>query len=159
VTKTSAVRPPAVGDTAPDFSLPSTSGSPVVLSQYRGARAVLLAFFPLAFSGTCTDQMCEITEEFPRYESARLVVYPISVDSTYVLAEYKRRFAMPFELLSDFHREVSRAYGVYWAHKGYANRSYFLIDDRGTVRWAHVEEHPGHRRDNQELLAHIAELA
>jgi peroxiredoxin len=153
------VRPPAVGDAAPDFALPSTSGSPVVLSQYRGDRAVLLAFFPHAFSGTCTSQMCEITDEFPRFAGSRIAIHPISVDSTYALAEYKRKHAMPFELLSDFHREVSRAYGVYWAHKGYANRSYFLIDDRGIVRWSHVEEHPGHRRDNQELLAHIADLS
>jgi peroxiredoxin (alkyl hydroperoxide reductase subunit C) len=130
----------------------------VTLSQYRGVRPVLLAFFPLAFSGTCTRQMCEISEEFPRFDQTRVVVHPISVDSTYVLVEYKRKFAMPFELLSDFHREVARPYGIYWPHKGYANRSYFLIDPVGVVRWAHIEEHPGHKRDNAELLQRVAEL-
>lgn len=155
----SAIRPPAVGESAPDFTLPSTSGEPVTLSQYRGDRAVLLAFFPLAFSGTCTKQMCEITEEFPRFDDTRVVVHPISVDSRYALVEYKQKYAMPFELLSDFHREVCRAYGVYWPHKGYANRSYFLIDRDGIVRWSHIEEHPGHKRDNEELLAQLAALS
>jgi peroxiredoxin len=158
MTTTPAVRPPAVGDTAPDFTLPSTSGTTVTLSQYRGDRPVLLAFFPLAFSGTCTREFCEITDEFPRFDATRVLVAPISVDSTYALREYKAKHAMPFDLLSDFHREVSRAYGVYWPHKGYANRSYFLIDPHGIVRWSHVEEHPGHKRDNAELLARVNEL-
>jgi peroxiredoxin (alkyl hydroperoxide reductase subunit C) len=155
---TPAVRPPAIGETAPDFTLPSTSGTAVTLSQYRGDRPVLLAFFPLAFSGTCTRELCDMTEDFPRFDATRVVMAPISVDSTYALREYKQKYAMPFDLLSDFHREVSRAYGVYWPHKGYANRSYFLIDVHGTVRWSHVEEHPGHKRDNAELLARLNEL-
>jgi peroxiredoxin len=155
---TPAVRPPAVGETAPDFTLPSTSGDVVTLSQYRGDRPVLLAFFPLAFSGTCTRELCDITEDFPRFDATRVVVTPISVDSTYALREYKQKHGMPFDLLSDFHREVSRAYGVYWPHKGYANRSYFLIDVQGVVRWSHVEEHPGHKRDNDELLARVTDL-
>ena len=157
--RTSAIRPPAVGESAPDFSLPSTSGKSVTLSQYRGDRPVLLAFFPLAFSGTCTRQMCEITDEFPRFDQTRVVVHPISVDSTYALTEYKTKYEMPFDLLSDFHREVACAYGVYWAHKGYANRSYFLIDTMGVVRWVHIEEHPGHSRNNAELLERLADLS
>ena len=119
---------------------------------------MLLAFFPLAFSGTCTRELCDMTEDFPRFDATRVVVVPISVDSTYALREYKAKYHMPFDLLSDFHREVSRAYGVYWPHKGYANRSYFLIDVKGIVRWAHVEEHPGQKRDNDELLARMSEL-
>lgn len=153
-----AVRPPVVGETAPDFTVPSTSGEPVTLSQYRGDRPVLLAFFPLAFSGTCTRELCDMTDEFPRFDATRVMVAPISVDSTYALREYKAKHGMPFELLSDFHREVCRAYGVYLPHKGYANRSYFLIDLEGVVRWAHVEERPGEKRSNEELLARLADL-
>lgn len=159
IVRASAVRPPVAGDSAPDFTLPSTAGSPVTLSQYRGDRPVLLAFFPLAFSGTCTRELCEITDEFPRFDATRVVLAPISVDSTYALREYKAKHGMPFDLLSDFHREVSQAYGVYLPHKGYANRSYFLIDVHGVVRWAHIEDQPGQKRDNAELLARIEELA
>lgn len=154
-----AAAPPAAGTEAPDFTLPSTRGEPITLSAYRGDRPVLLAFFPLAFSGTCTRELCDMTEDFPRFDATAVVVLPISVDSTYVLREYKAKYAMPFDMLSDFHREVTRRYGVFLPHKNYANRAYFLIDRAGTVRWAHVEEHPGHKRDNAELLEQIAALA
>lgn len=116
---------------------------------------MLIAFFPLAFSGTCTRELCEMTEDFPRFDATRVVLLPISVDSTYALKEYKAKYTMPFDLLSDFHREVSRAYGVFLPHKGYSNRAYFLVDKSGVVRWSHVEEHPGQKRDNEELLAQL----
>jgi peroxiredoxin len=154
-----AASPPAVGEVAPDFTLPSTSGEPITLSSYRGDRPVLIAFFPLAFSGTCTKEFCEITEEFPRFEPSRVVVMPISVDSKYALKEYKQKHAMPFDLLSDFHSEVSSRYCVFLEDRGYANRAYFLVDRDGIIRWEHVEDVPSHKRDNEELLRHIAEVA
>jgi peroxiredoxin len=80
------------------------------------------------------------------------------VDSTYALKEYKAKYGLPFTMLSDVHREVTKAYGVFMPAKNWANRAYFLIDREGVVRWAHVEEHPGLRRESRELLEAIRAL-
>jgi peroxiredoxin len=153
-----ARRPPAVGDRAPDFTLPSTSGAPTSLSSYRGAKHVLVAFFPLAFTSVCTAEICGFSDDFDQFADRDVEVLPISVDSAATLAEYKRKYGMRVELLSDFRREVSRAYGVLLEGPFFANRAYFLVDKEGVVRWAHVEEHPGLRRENEEVLARIAAL-
>src|SRR4051812_3131467 len=145
---------PAVGDQAPDFTLPSTSGDKVTLSALRG-KPVLLAFFPLAFSGTCTAELCEMRDDHDQFEGRGVTVLPISVDHTYSLKEYKAKHEMKVDLLSDFKREVSRRYGVLIEEKSYANRAYFLIDSAGVIRWVHVEEHPGLKRANAELLLAI----
>ena len=84
-----------------------------------------------------------------------VVVLPISVDHTYSLKEYKAKHGMKVDLLSDFKREVSRAYGVLMDDRYYANRAYFLLDRNGIIRWAHVEENPSLRREDRELLAAI----
>lgn len=147
---------PRVGDVAPDFTLPSTSGAKVTLSAERGS-AVLLAFFPLAFSETCTKEFCELRDEWAHFEG-RVTVHPISVDSTYALGEYKAKFAIPVDMLSDLRREASIAYGVFLPQFGFANRAYFLIDREGVIRWAHVEENPGQRRPTSELLAELDKL-
>ena len=149
---------PAVGEPAPDFTLNSTSGKPVTLSSFRGERPVLLAFFPLAFSSVCTAEFCELGSEWDDYVGTGVEVFPISVDSTYALKEFKAKHAMPFDLLSDFHRDVSRKYGVLIEEKGFSNRAYFLIDRDGVVRWAHVEEHPGKRRESREIREQIAQV-
>src|SRR2546423_12548833 len=104
-------RAPAIGTIAPDFTLPSTSGDRVTLSQLRGKR-VLIAFFPLAFSPTCTAELCEMRDDWDTFTSRDLVVLPISVDSTYSLKEYKHKYGMKVDLLSDFRREVTNIYGV-----------------------------------------------
>lgn len=148
---------PAVGETAPDFTLPSTSGEKFTLSEKRGT-PVLLAFFPLAFSGTCTAQLCEMRDNYAAFAGRDAIVLPISVDHTYSLKEYKAKYNIPVDMLSDFKREVSRRYGVLLEDRYYANRAYFLIDRDGVVRWAHVEENPSHRRSDAELLAAIDRL-
>jgi peroxiredoxin len=145
---------PAVGTAAPDFTLPSTSGDRVTLSSLRGKR-VLLAFFPLAFSSTCTAELCEMRDDWDDFAARDLLVLPISVDSTYSLKEYKQKYNMKVELLSDFKREVSNLYGVLNEERFFSNRAYFLIDKDGVVRWAHVEENPGLKRTNQEILAEV----
>ena len=148
---------PAVGQRAPDFTLPSTSGEKVTLSSLRG-QTVLLAFFPLAFSGTCTAELCEMRDDADQFVKRGVTVLGISVDSTYSLKEYKVKHGMKVDLLSDFKREVSRLYGVLLEDRFYSNRAYFLLDRDGVVRWAHVEENPSHRRTDSELLAAIDRL-
>ena len=148
---------PVVGQPAPDFTLASTSGERVTLSALRG-RNVLIAFFPLAFTSTCTAELCAMTDGYDEFARHDVVVLPISVDSTASLKEYKAKYGLRTDLLSDFRRDVSRAYGVLNEERFYSNRAYFLIDREGVVRWAHVEEMNGNRRDDAEILAEIAKL-
>ena len=107
---------------------------------------MLLAFFPLAFSGTCTTELCEMRDHHDQFAERGVTVLPISVDHTYSLKEYKAKHGMKVDLLSDFKRDVSRLYGVLLEDRFYSNRAYFLIDRDGVIRWEHVEENPSERR-------------
>jgi peroxiredoxin len=149
---------PAVGAQAPDFTLASTAGGEVALSALRGRR-VLLAFFPLAFTSTCTSEMCAFTDDYDAFAAEGVTVLPISVDSVPTLAEFKAKHGLKVDLLSDFRREASRAYGVLLEHTFFSTRAYFLVDADGLVRWAHVEENPGQRRENAEILAAVRAAA
>src|SRR5690349_16679390 len=149
---------PALGQEAHDFTLASTSGEKVTLSSLR-RHPVLNAFFPLAFTSTCTAELCEMRDDHDQFARRGVTVLPISVDSTDSLKEYKAKYGMHTDLLSDFKREVSRLYGVLNEDRFFANRAYFLIDRDGVVRWAHVEEHPGLRRQDSEIFAEIDKLA
>jgi peroxiredoxin len=144
---------PQVGEVAPDFTAPSTSGQDISLSSFRGKSNVLLAFFPLAFTGTCTKELVCFTEDFDQFAGRGVEILPISVDSVPSLREFKNKLQTKTELLSDFKRDVSRAYGVLNEDRFYSNRAYFLIDRVGVVRWAHVETNNSNRRENQELLS------
>lgn len=148
---------PALGAPAPDFTLASTSGEKVTLSALRG-KNVLLAFFPLAFTSTCTAEVCAFSNEYSEFEKAGAVVLPISVDATASLKAFKAKEGLTVDLLSDFKREVSRLYGVLLEEQFFSKRAYFLIDRKGTLRWSFVEKEMGHRRENQELLAELARL-
>jgi len=159
MTSTELQYSPQVGDTAPEFTAASTSGSDVSLSSFRGTRNVLLAFFPLAFTGTCTKELVCFTEDFDQFAGKGVEILPISVDSTASLREFKNKLQMKTELLSDFKRDISRAYGVLNEERFYSNRAYFLIDKEGRVRWSHVEASNGQRRENSEILAAIKLLS
>lgn len=149
---------PTVGQTAPDFTLPSSANTPVALSSLRGQR-VLLAFFPLAFSPTCTTEMCAFRDDFDQFTKQGITVLGISVDSHHALREFKAMHRMQIELLSDFKREVTTRYGLLHPERFFSNRAYFLIDRTGVIRWAHVEETPGQRRENAEILAEVAKMS
>ena len=149
---------PKVGQPAPDFTLKSTTGDMVTLSALRG-KTVLLAFFPLAFTSTCTAELCDMRDEYDAFASKDVVIVPISVDSVDSLKEFKNKHSMKTEMLSDFRRDVSRLYGTLLEDRFYSNRAYFLIDRSGIIRWAHVEERPGLRRQNAEIFAEIAKLS
>ena len=148
---------PAVGTPAPDFTLASTADAEVTLSRLRG-RNVLLAFFPLAFTKTCTREMCAFSEDYAQFESANTVVLPISVDSVPTLKEFKVKERITVDLLSDFKREVSRRYGTLLEDRFFSNRAYVLIDRNGIVRWTFMEDTPGTRRENVELLEQLRAL-
>ena len=128
------------------------------LSDYRGKSPVLLAFFPLAFTSTCTAELCAFSENFDQFGGKGVVVLPISVDSVPTLKEFKAKYAMKTDLLSDFKREASRAWGVLREDTFFSERAYFLVDRDGVVRWSHVESKLGDKRDNAELLERIAAL-
>jgi peroxiredoxin len=149
---------PTVGSPAPDFTLPSTAGGEVVLSSYRDRSNVLLAFFPLAFTGVCTAEMCDFSEDYSRFEGVNTVVFGISVDSIPTLKEFKHKHQITVDLLSDFKRDVSRVYGVLMAETFFSMRAYFVIDREGVLRWSCVEDALGHKRDNAELLEQLHEV-
>ncbi len=149
---------PAAGDTAPDFTLVTTTGQPVTLSSFRGNKNVLVAFFPLAFTNTCSAELAGFTTDFAAFESAGVAVIPVSVDAVPSLKAWKEKLSIGPELASDFRRDTARAYGVLNEDKFFANRSYFLIDKKGIVRWSHVEKLNGEKRENSEILAEIAKL-
>ncbi|HEY0929836.1 MAG TPA: redoxin domain-containing protein [Gemmatimonas sp.] len=143
------------GASAPDFTVASTSGQNVTLSSYRGEKNVLLAFFPLAFTSVCTSELCGFSDDFDAFAAGNVEVLPMSVDAVPSLKEFRNKHEMKVELLSDFRREVSAAYGVLREDTGFSNRAYFLIDKDGVIRWSHVEETPGQKRENAEILTAI----
>ena len=159
MTGTQLQNPPQAGDIAPEFTAASTSGSEVSLSSFRGKLNVLLAFFPLAFTGTCTKELVCFTEDFDQFAGNGVEILPISVDSTASLREFKNKLQMKTELLSDFKRDISREYGVLNEDRFYSNRAYFLIDKEGRVRWSHIEDKNGERRENSEIFAAIKLLS
>jgi len=149
---------PQVGAPAPDFTLPSTTGTAVTLSALRGEKNVLLAFFPLAFTSVCTAELCAFSEDLAQFESANTKVFGISVDFTPSQKAFQHKESFSTELLSDAQREVSRRYGVLIDEKGFSKRAYFLVDREGVLRWKWIEAQLGDRRENAELLDQIGKL-
>ena len=146
---------PQVGDQAPDFTLPSTGGGNVTLSVFRGETKVLLAFFPLAFTGTCTAEMCDFTKDYRVFKAEDATVFGVSVDSIPTLHEFRKQNDIQVDMLSDFKRDVSRAYGTLLEEHFFSDRAYFIIDKNGVIRWRHSEEDLGDKRNNAELLAEL----
>ena len=133
-----------VGQTAPSFTLTDTEKKAVSLADFKGKNVVLL-FFPLAFTGTCTAELCATRDDIATYNNANAQVLGISVDSLFVLGKFKAEQNLNFPLLSDFNKEVSAAYGSLYDTfifdmKGVSKRSAFVIDKDGIVRFAEVLE-------------------
>lgn len=132
------------GSKAPEFTLYDSEKNKISLTDYRG-KNVLLLFFPLAFTSTCTKELCGVRDNIGQYNNSNARVFGISVDSLYTLAKYKEEQHLNFPLLSDFNKEVSAAYGSLYptfsyGMKGVSKRSAFVIDKDGVVRYAEVVE-------------------
>lgn len=130
---------PAVGEPAPDFELSNQFGEPVRLSSFRGQNVVLV-FYPFAFSGICTGELCEIRDNLAQFEDARATVLAVSVDSKFSLRAYAEKEGYGFDLLADFwpHGAVADAYGVFDQESGMARRGTFIIDAAGIIRYVVV---------------------
>lgn len=136
-----------VGQTAPDFTLFNTEKQEITLSALRG-KNVVLVFFPLAFTSVCTAELCSLRDNISRYVALNATVLGVSVDSLFTLDKFKAEQQLNFDLLSDFNKEVSGAYGsIYesfaFGMKGVSKRSAFVIDKEGIVRYAEVLEDAG----------------
>lgn len=151
--------PVEIGQPAPEFTLPSQYGEQVSLADFRGAKNVLVMFYPFAFTGTCTGELCTIRDRYTDFVNDDTVVLSISCDSTHTLKAFASQEGLTHPLLSDFwpHGEVSRAYGVFLEEKGFATRGSFVIDREGTVRWA-VVNGPGEARSADDYAAALAAL-
>ena len=156
----SAARPtaPTVGDAAPDLELKDTHGTPVRLSSLRGT-PVLVVFYPFAFSGICTGELCELRDNIAELDTAGVRLLAVSCDPMYSLKAWSEQEGFGFDLLSDFwpHGEAAKAYGVFDEERGRSVRGSFLVDAEGIVRWAVVNE-AGQRRDLSGYLEAVAAL-
>jgi len=149
-----------IGDVAPDFELKDQHGSPVKLSDRRGSKNVVLVFYPLAFSGVCSGELCELRDSFPEVEREDVELLTVSVDSVFVHKTWAETEGYEFGLLSDFwpHGDVAKAYGVFDDERGVATRGTFVIDKNGAVRWKVVNAIP-QARDIAEYSKALAELS
>jgi glutaredoxin-dependent peroxiredoxin len=133
-----------VGDTAPNFTLQNSSGKQVTLKDFTQNGNVLLLFYPLAFTGTCTDEMCKARDNMKMFNALNTTVAGISVDSFFVQREFKKANNLNFTLLSDFNREASRAFGVlyedFYGLKDVSKRAAFVISSDLTIEYAEVLE-------------------
>jgi peroxiredoxin (alkyl hydroperoxide reductase subunit C) len=133
----------AVGERAPDFSLPDHEGNEVSLADFRGSKLVLV-FYPLDFSPVCSDQLSVYQEVLPQIDEAGATLVGISVDSSWAHRAFRDKLGLGMPLLADFEPkgEVTRAYGAYLDGAGHGNRSLVLIDQEGVVRWVYESPTP-----------------
>ena len=145
----------SVGDAAPEFSLPDQDRQVVSLAELRGT-PVLLVFYPFAFTGICTGELCQLRDELADYTEAGVRVLAISTDPVFSLKAFKAQEGFDFPLLSDFwpHGAVTAAYDVLDARKGVPRRSSYVVDRDGTVRWAVHNANP----DGRDLDEHLRQL-
>lgn len=137
----------SVGQSAPDFTLFNTEKNKVSLADFRNKNVVIL-FFPLAFTGVCTNEMCSMRDNLAAYNGMNAEVIGISVDSLFTLDRFKKEHNLNFTLLSDFNKEAATAYGCLYDSfvfdmLGVAKRSAFVVDGQGVLRYAEVLESAG----------------
>jgi peroxiredoxin len=150
------------GDKAPDFSLRATDKSVIKLSEQRGKNVVIL-FFPFAFTGVCTKELCYMRDSLAQYEKLDAHILAISVDSPFTLAKWKEEQGFNFPMLSDFNKTVSKKYDSLYKEfamglKGVSKRSAFVVDKQGIIRYAEVLENAGEMPNFDSLEAILKSL-
>jgi peroxiredoxin len=148
-----------IGDQAPDFELTNQYGETVKLSDFRGKKPVVLVFYPLSFSGICTGELCEIRDNFAKFEKENVELLAISVDSKYVQKQFAEHEGYKFSVLADFwpHGAVAQAYGVFLEEAGISNRATFVINTDGELVAKFVTA-PGQARSLDEYDRALASL-
>jgi peroxiredoxin len=141
----------AVGEKAPDFELKNQHGQTVRLSDFRGEKNVVLVFYPFAFTGVCTGELCALRDGLPAFQNDAVQLLAVSNDSIHTLRVFSEQEGLEYPLLSDFwpHGAASTAYGVFEEEKGCAVRGTFVIDKEGVVRWTIVNGLPDARDLNE----------
>lgn len=150
------------GQSAPDFSLFNSEKTKISLADFKGKNLVIL-FFPQAFTGVCTTELCSVRDNLNAYTSLNAEVVGISVDSIFTLAKFKEEQSYNFPLLSDFNKEISQAYGAFYDEfvfdmKGVSRRAAFVVDADGIVQYAEVLESAGDQPNFDAIKTTLAEL-
>ncbi len=150
------------GQKAPEFTLFNSDKKEVSLVDFKGKHAIIL-FFPMAFTNTCTAELCEMRDNISTYSDLNAEVVGISVDSPFTLAKFKEEQKLPFDLLSDFNKEVSQLYDSYYETfvlnlKGVSKRSAFVVDQEGIIQYAEVLESAGDVPNFQAIQETLATL-
>lgn len=152
-----------IGQDAPDFTLKNTEMQDVTLSALRGQKNIVLLFVPFAFTGVCTTELCSVRDSLQSYATLNAEVYGISVDSPFAQKQWKEKEQLNFTLLSDFNREVGKAYGAQYEDllgmRGVEKRAAFVIDKAGKVRYAEVLDSPRNLPDFEQVRATLQSLS
>jgi len=152
-----------VGQSAPDFTLYDSEKNKVTLSALQGSPVVIL-FFPAAFTGVCTKELCSVRDNLSTYNTTNAKVFGISVDSLFTLAKFKEEQQLNFPLLSDYNREASTAFDVLYdvfpafEMQRVSKRAAFVIDAAGVIRYAEICPTPGDLPDFSAIQATLAAL-
>jgi len=152
-----------VGDKAPEFTLPNTDREEISLDNFKGDKNVLLLFFPFAFTGVCTKELCSTRDNLKAYENLDAEVLAVSVDSPFTLGKFKNENNLNFNVLSDFNKNVSSSYGAIYedflGFSGVSKRSAFVIDKSGVVRYSEVLDNAGDLPDFDAIKSTLSELS
>ena len=150
---------PEVGTEAPDFTLKDQNNQQITLSSFRGERNVLVVFYPFAFSGVCTGELCAVRDDLSNFQNENVQILAVSVDHVFALKAWADDQGYEFPLLSDFwpHGEVAKRYGVFNEDRGMAVRGTFPVDKGGILRFTEVNQ-PGEPRDQESWKKALAAL-
>jgi peroxiredoxin len=148
-----------IGQEAPDFELPNQNGEKIKLSSFRGNKEVVVVFYPFAFTGTCTGELCALRDDISLFQNDKVQLLAISCDAPYSLKVFGEKEGYQFPLLSDFwpHGETAKKYGVFNEDRGLALRGTFIIDKSGIVRWSVVNS-PAEARNLADYKSALASL-
>ena len=153
-----------LNEIAPDFNLKDTEKIDIALSSYKG-KTVVLAFYPGAFTGVCDTEMCSLRDSMNSFNDLNTTVLGISVDSPWANAEFAKKYEINFSLLSDYNRDVSKAYDMIFnglgGLEGYecSNRGVIIIDEQGLIQYRWVAENPGVEPNYSEIIEKVKSLS